>query len=296
MVQLEALGEARIPGFPTAPLTIDGIDKPLQIVADEDVTENSDTNNITAAIGVATVLHRWCPEALYAFLDLDAWFSFTWNLAIQDELTIEIGRVRDRVTIGILDKSGGDWTLMLTYEIETSDPGRGTWTPDTNESMQNDKDIKDPSEINKLGQQFVKDLLVSKRWLTGPKLKHRLFVEYAPMDIWGDGIQMNPHWLYKALDLSSCSHCEKRQSSAPLNRCSRCGTAAYCSGACQKADWAVHKAICNMDLEERGKALHISKDRGFVAWDKEKTAGAGEDGTSMNPNFKTGAGKRMFGC
>lgn len=29
-----------------------------------------------------------------------------------------------------------------------------------------------------------------------------------------------------------------------LSRCSRCKTARYCSGACQKADWAVHKAEC----------------------------------------------------
>jgi hypothetical protein len=29
-----------------------------------------------------------------------------------------------------------------------------------------------------------------------------------------------------------------------LSRCSRCRTTRYCSSACQKADWAVHKAEC----------------------------------------------------
>jgi MYND finger len=31
-----------------------------------------------------------------------------------------------------------------------------------------------------------------------------------------------------------------------LSRCSRCKTARYCSGACQQADWAIHKVECKV--------------------------------------------------
>ncbi|MCJ1382774.1 hypothetical protein MMC17_005887 [Xylographa soralifera] len=44
-----------------------------------------------------------------------------------------------------------------------------------------------------------------------------------------------------------CNACAKPQasSSVPLQRCGKCHAARYCSRECQKADWPIHKRICN---------------------------------------------------
>ncbi|KAI5203095.1 hypothetical protein E4T39_04291 [Aureobasidium subglaciale] len=260
------LEHTRIPGFPDAPLHLDRA--PLQIIDDDDFTEKTDTSNLTTAIGIATVLFRWSPEALYAFLDTDAWFSFTWTLTISGSQKIEIGRVENQITMGTLDESGDKWKLMLTFSVASEGADRGAWIPDVKESMLGYTDLTSAAQIEKLGRSFVRDLCLKQRWFTGKNMKHELFVEYAPMDIWGDGIAMNPHWL--------------------------CGTAAYCSGLHQKLDWPIHKAICNLGLEERGQMLKITENGGLVAWDSTKTVGDYEGEMSKNPNFITPQRKREF--
>lgn len=128
-------------------------------------------------------------------------------------------------------------------------------------------------------------MLGERRWETGKKMVHRFFVEYAPMDdVWGDGIAMNPHWLYKALSLDECTTCGGKE--AMLQRCARCGTATYCSGSCQRRDWAVHKDVCNMSLEDRGQVLRITQKGGLIMWDCDKIfAEEGSGEMSRNPNF-----------
>ncbi|KAJ7077006.1 hypothetical protein B0H15DRAFT_862808 [Mycena belliarum] len=44
-------------------------------------------------------------------------------------------------------------------------------------------------------------------------------------------------------DFHECQNYEK------LNKCSRCRSAMYCSKNCQKADWAQHKAICQLSVD-----------------------------------------------
>ena len=277
------LDHTRIPGFPDAPIHLDRA--PIQIIDDDDFTEETDTSNLTIAVGITTVLFRWSPDALYAFLDIDAWFSFTWTVTIEDEMKIEIGRVENQITIGTLDKGGNKWTLMLTYNIEEDGPNRGAWVPNPHESMLGDDDLTDPAQIDNLGREFVRDLCLKERWFTGKKIKHQLYVEYAPMDIWGDGIAINPHWLYDSLNLSACTTCD--ESNRSLKRCGRCGTAAYCSPMHQKLDWPVHKSICTMDLEQRGQILRITQHGGLIGWDLSKTVGDHETKMSKNPNFVT---------
>jgi hypothetical protein len=279
----------RLPDYPNALIQLDRL--PLSVVSIDDSFVDASNSDLTTAIGITTVLYHWCPDALAAFLDLDAWFSFTWSLAVQqgeaDETNIEIGRVGNQITFGTLNKDGDDWTLMLTYNISLEGPERGAWIPNRNESMKGNDDITDPAEIDRLSRAFAKSLIAQKRWSTGKKMRHKFYVEYAPMDVWGDGIAMSPHWLYKSLDLTECTACGKStHESSPLQRCGRCGTSTYCSNTCQRKDWAVHKHICSLSLEDRGQMLAITEKGGLINWDSKRTFA--EDGSpeeSKNPNF-----------
>ncbi|KAL6710161.1 hypothetical protein ACN47E_009952 [Coniothyrium glycines] len=285
---LIALRDFRLPDYPDAPLHLDR--STLSIIDTENIAaESASYNALTTPIGLATTLYKWHPNALAAFLDLDAWFSMTWTHTIQegqpDASKIEIGRIGNQITFGALDAAGDNWTLMLTYNITLVGAEKGQWVPNPKESMQGDRDVTDLDEIDALGRAFVKELVLKKRWETGKKMKHRFFVEYAPMDVWGDGIAMSPHWLYEALDLTKCTTCGKKDS-VELSRCGRCGTATYCSNPCQKSDWAVHKDICTMSMEDRGQALKITEKGGLIKWDITKTyAQEGSEEESKNPNF-----------
>ncbi|KAK4615131.1 hypothetical protein CLAFUR0_08719 [Fulvia fulva] len=257
-----SLDHCRIPSQPDKVPHLNG--QPLQII--DNTADN--TEDLSPAIGLATVLYNWCPDALYAFLDLESWFSFTWTLTPDlgepSESKLEIGRIRNQITFGKLDNEG-HWKLMIAYDLDEN----GIWHPNLKETMLDDADVTTPDQINRLAQQFASDLVREKRWLTGKKMKHEFFIEFAPVEdsIWDDGIAMSPHWLYKALDLNRCTTCDAQAGeSEALSRCRRCGTAAYCSDKCQKQDWPVHKAVCSMSLDERGKALHLTKDGGLIRW------------------------------
>ncbi|KAF2032471.1 hypothetical protein EK21DRAFT_98880 [Setomelanomma holmii] len=288
-MQLQRLDDFRLHDHPDASLTLDRA--PLSIVDNSNFTEATNTTNLTTTIGLATVLHNWCPDALAAFIDLDAWFSCTWTLSIQqgspEETNIEIGRVGNQISFGTLDKDGDNWTLMLTYNIVLDGADRGMWVPNTKESMQGDEDITDPEEIDRLSRTFAENMVLERRWETGKKLRHRFYIEYAPMDVWGDGIPMSPHWLYESLDLSKCTTCNQTANdNVSLQRCGRCGTATYCSSPCQRKDWAVHKHICSLSLEDRGQMLAITEKGGLINWDPERTfALEGSVEESKNPNF-----------
>ena len=49
-----------------------------------------------------------------------------------------------------------------------------------------------------------------------------------------------------------------------LKKCGGCHTVAYCSAACQKRDWALHRGRCSpisiTELEDRGRGLVATKD------------------------------------
>ncbi|KAJ4368052.1 hypothetical protein N0V83_006407 [Neocucurbitaria cava] len=295
------LDDFKLPDYPDASLNLNA--SPLTILDIKDFTNRHDTSKLTPAIGIATLLYNWCPESLKAFLDLDAWFSLTWNLSTNDnspsETRLEIGRVGNQITFGSLNNGGESWTIMLTFNIATEGPERGSWVPNVKESMLGDEDVADAQEIERLARDWVREAILEKRWETGKGIRHRFFVEYAPMDdVWSDGIRMNPHWLYSALDLSACTTCCQKPGAGAnatlLQRCGRCGTATYCSSACQKRDWAVHKDICTMGMEDRGQALAITRKGGLMMWDVEKTfaeVGSGEE--SRNPNFKEAQMRRV---
>lgn len=261
-----------IPTHPEAPLLLDG--SPLRILSedlDNNLQDEAISLQISPAIGIATILHNWTPSSLLALLDIESWFSITWNLTLPDSTKLEIGRIRNQITMGKLDKAGL-WSVMLTFnisQIEETGVYQGPWIPSIEESMLGDKNIEDPERIETLAREFVKELIEQQRWLTGKGLRHDFFVESLSlgMDPWDDGLAMNPHWLYAALDLTVCSNCEsKGQEGKALNRCGRCGTAAYCSSECQQKNWAVHKAVCAMSAEDRGKALSYSQNGGLVNW------------------------------
>ncbi|KAF2714212.1 hypothetical protein K504DRAFT_473321 [Pleomassaria siparia CBS 279.74] len=286
------LDDFRIPDYPDAALTLNG--QPLAIITsaanftvsaeekEEDKKASPLLLLLNVPIGIATVLYHWHPSALCAFLDLDAWFSLTWIVRLADS-RIEIGRVASQITIGTLDADGEKWRLMLTFNL--SEEEGGIWVPNPRESMRGEIDITDVHEIESLGLEFVRDLVANRRWEAGRKTTHEFFVEYAPMDVFGDGIRMSPHWLYRGLDLNECTTCARTGGALRLDRCGRCGTAAYCSADCQKTDWKVHKGICGLDTLERGQMLMITQKGGLIRWDEERTM-VKEDGVeSANPHF-----------
>ncbi|KAM3417035.1 hypothetical protein BST61_g8616 [Cercospora zeina] len=272
MTALLHLQDLRIPGRPDVLLRLDG--QPLSIVDEKSFSAECDFSALTPAVGVATVLYNWCPEALLALLDTENWFSFTWTLTVsqggENETKFEIGRIRQQVTMGTLDKEGL-WKVMVTYDMSSAEHGsvECPWQPNVEETMVDDKNVDNAAEVERLGVAFVKDLILHQRWLTGKKMRHEFFVEspHIGMDPWEDGTRMNPRWLYESLDLFKCSTCKSgAESDKTLNRCGRCGTAAYCSSICQQRDWPVHKAVCAMSMEDRGKALHYSQHGGLANW------------------------------
>ncbi|KXS97898.1 hypothetical protein AC578_5040 [Pseudocercospora eumusae] len=263
MATLTSLSHLRIPGQPDEELTIDG--NPLQIIQAESLTKDTTTNNLTPAIGLTTLLYNWCPDALYAFLDFKTWLSFTWNLKLHHasprETQLEISRIRNQITFALLDNKA-HYKILLTYLITLPS---GKWIPDPQESMLGEENLENPEEIEGMARSFVRDLVARKMWRTGKRIRHDFFVELeVGDDAFEDGIAISPHWLYRALDLARCTTCGGCDASGGLKRCGRCGTAAYCSDVCQGKDWAVHKGVCAMDMETRGKALHLSKDGGLV--------------------------------
>ncbi|KAJ7196643.1 hypothetical protein GGX14DRAFT_473110 [Mycena pura] len=75
--------------------------------------------------------------------------------------------------------------------------------------------------------------------------------------------KLNERWCYnKACGASKCR-------GASLSRCSGCMAVFYCSSACQRADWASHKALCKKQAAMRQglnapEARDLSDD--FDAW------------------------------
>ena len=62
-------------------------------------------------------------------------------------------------------------------------------------------------------------------------------------------------WATPAEAPAECNLCGKRVGPATkLSTCARCKAAKYCSVACQKKDWATHKAICVRPVAENKPA------------------------------------------
>ncbi|GMT33053.1 hypothetical protein PFISCL1PPCAC_24350, partial [Pristionchus fissidentatus] len=43
---------------------------------------------------------------------------------------------------------------------------------------------------------------------------------------------------------SACSRCFVQKDHVPVSRCMKCKAIYYCSSACQKGDWKIHKKEC----------------------------------------------------
>jgi hypothetical protein len=296
-LQFDKLSNYQLPDYPEAPLTLG--DQPLSIYKEDIFSKEQDAIKKTASVphGIVTILYRWHPNAFAAFLDVDAWFSLTWTATLPpstpgtDAKKLEIGRVGTQITFGTLDFTGDNWEVMLTYNVASATDEkfkRGQWVPNTKESMLGEKDVKIPDLIERLGSDWVAKVMRGKSWEASKGVKHTFHVEYAPMDIFGDGIATSPHLLYASLDLDKCTTCGTPSKAKALNRCGRCGTAVYCSAECQREDWRVHKWFCTMSAEDRGMAIKISEKGGLYKWDTERTMVArGEEVESENPFFET---------
>ncbi|CAE7199629.1 hypothetical protein CFE70_007918 [Pyrenophora teres f. teres 0-1] len=330
----------RIPDYPNAPLLSN--QRPLSIYSLSSPSSPSDPipQNIDPATGLATVLYNWHPTALAAFLDLDAWFSFTWTFGLregkgrkeekkdgkegekEDGCRFEIGRITNQVTFGILDAKGENWEKCASYNIalglddgdkedeedDTKKNGhedsadvadgekdRGKWFPNPKESMRGEIEAVSGEEVETLAREIVASMLHQKIWDAPKRSTHTFSIEYAPMDIWGDGIPMDVRWLYHAIDLTRCTFCSKSESEVGkvgLSRCGRCGTATYCGDECQKMDWKVHRVVCKMSMEDRGTAIKLVEKGGLIRWDEEKMFAQGVGEMSGNPGFEIRQEKR----
>ncbi|KAI1583214.1 GAT1, GATA Zn-finger-containing transcription factor [Pyrenophora tritici-repentis] len=312
------------------------LSRPLSIYSVEnDLPPSVSTNSIDPAIGLATVLYNWHPTALAAFLDLDAWFSFTWTFGrrgVREKegkdgekgVTFEIGRIANQITFGILDAKEENWEKCASYNITvssstdtnsedgTEEDGNddtanstsintpsdlGKWLPNPKESMRGETETTAPSEVEALAREIATAMLAEKIWIAQKRSSHTFCVEYAPMDIWGDGIPMDVRWLYEGIDFSKCSFCSKSESEVGkpgLSRCGRCGTATYCGDECQKADWKVHRVVCKMNMEDRGQAIKLVEKGGLIRWDEERMFAQGVGEMSRNPGFEVPQEKRRL--
>ena len=313
---LTPLPSLRIPDYPNAPLLLN--QRPLSILSLSNNNNNSHdmTKNIDPAIGIATILYNWHPTALTAFLDLDAWFSLTWSVSRPaPECGFEIGRIGHQITFGSLHAGGGEtWENMVTYNIlpiqdnggsDEKDGGRGKWIPNPKESMRGEQDVEHGDEVERLARELVGEMLEERIWEAGSadreekgkkkkkknKVRHGFCVEYAPMDVWGDGIPMDVRWLYEGVDLKKCTCCGGGKG-AVLSRCGRCGTATYCGDVCQRRDWVVHRVVCGMSMEDRGQALKLVEKGGLIRWDEERMFASEVGVMSGNPCFETPQEKR----
>jgi hypothetical protein len=293
---LTPLPTFRIPGYSSTPLNLAGT--PLSLLTLPLPASTTPSSPLPIPTTLATILYTWHPGALLTLLDLDAWFSFTWTLTLPSSV-LEIGRVGTQLTFGTLDSSGAAWELMLSYSIT---PSTGTWAPLPRESMRGEANLTSVAEIDAAASALLRTWVNDKVWDAPKKGRHAFAVEYAPMDPFSDGIPMSPHWLYAPLDLDVCTTCGSREAEGAaegkvakkLNRCGRCGMAAYCHAECQRKDWAVHKALCGMGPVERGTAVRISMDGGLIAWDVERRFGeeGEEESESENPHFAEKVMKR----
>ncbi|KAF1350347.1 hypothetical protein EJ07DRAFT_169286 [Lizonia empirigonia] len=275
------LPTTRLPDYPNVPLTLDA--KPLSIYDENSFTQDTFTPptpstpppSFSIPTALATILHAWHPTTLLALLDLDAWFSLTWTATCPGR-TYEIGRVGTQISFGTLDASGENWAVLLTYNIAVTPSAgvlRGAWVARPRECILGAADVVGGEEVDRLAARWVGEVLGARMWEARKGVRHAFCVEYAPMDVFGDGIKMSPHWLYAALELGRCAGCGGVGSlERPLDRCGRCGTAAYCGDG----------------GEERGIAIRVSERGGLYKWDVGRTmVGRDEVVESENPHFET---------
>ena len=80
------------------------------------------------------------------------------------------------------------------------------------------------------------------------------------------------------VDLFRCFHCQTEGRSPPLRKCSQCEIAFYCSKACQRGHWKVHKAACIAAVAAKAQdATRQRLARAVRAKGKEKVERAADD-------------------
>lgn len=242
MAPLPLLAVKPFPG-----ISIDG--GPIRIIDHKRLNKENE-QDVTAALGIATTLYNWHPDALRALLDVENYADCEWSFITQDKAlsSFTISRNDQQVMLGCYQGGGSSrmdpddivWQLRVHFDM----PPTGPWQPLA--VISQGQHVGDPESIINAGKILARNMMYTPRWETLPKSTLQFLI--------GGGLT-DPHWLYCEKADGICTCCKKEAGEGKtLRRCAGCQTAAYCSIECQKADWKVHKELCKMEKSRANMA------------------------------------------
>ena len=224
---------------------------PLSIVDHTQFDEDTDKTSLTAAIGVATTLWNWCPNALRAWLDRAAYYSCEWACRRHQgtplQHTILLARNDRHISLGYYNY---DVELILGCDFGMPEDG-GPWIPLSGTLSVGP--VRNEARWPAIGQMLARDLLYNPTWQAGRNISHEFIVgdqngwhASYPSDAGATSKgEVDPHWLYHPRTSDICQRCYRPEDlTRVLRKCTRCKAARYCSVLCQESDWAAHKGVC----------------------------------------------------
>ena len=200
----------------------------------------------SAPHAVATILWRWHPSALRAFLDRRRFYCVQWfyKKTLREDSILTIARHDRHITLGTYEAVTLDWKLQARYQMPTSGP----WIPVAGEGSELGP-TEDPDDVVYLGDCIGRSLLRNERWK--PEKSEGSYIELCIIANENGGWERgcDPHWLYCRYSETLCAVCKCKlgQGVYKLKRveCEKCDRVQYCSTKCRREDENVHIGLCN---------------------------------------------------
>jgi hypothetical protein len=144
-------------------LSIDGSPVAIMDTRTGSFVEETDKENLTAALAVSTILWNWHPNALRAFLDCEKYSAF--EFAITDSypeservITHMITRHERAILVGYYNQDT-DWGHQVGYGMLED----GRWKPLWGSSDGLGGNAR-PDFVNKMGRMWASDQMYRRRW------------------------------------------------------------------------------------------------------------------------------------